>query len=196
MASSELITVEAADPRTAALAHLRDERLELLFACCHPALALEAQVALTSLRRHAGHRRDRAGIPRAAGHHGAEARPGQTQYRGGCNFGPKSPLPPPRCCLARGAFAAGGAWGGGVRAWCFRRARGVVGPGQVRTWAPPAGPAGRLAMHDHAERVPLRPRCVAPRAASPWAPGTGAAARGTRRDRRPCRRRRGVVGDF
>lgn len=27
--------------------HFRDERLELLFTCCHPALALEAQVALT-----------------------------------------------------------------------------------------------------------------------------------------------------
>ena len=25
----------------------RDERLELLFTCCHPALSLEAQVALT-----------------------------------------------------------------------------------------------------------------------------------------------------
>jgi RNA polymerase sigma-70 factor (ECF subfamily) len=25
----------------------RDERLELIFTCCHPALALEAQVALT-----------------------------------------------------------------------------------------------------------------------------------------------------
>jgi RNA polymerase sigma-70 factor (ECF subfamily) len=28
-------------------AHISDERLELLFTCCHPALALEAQVALT-----------------------------------------------------------------------------------------------------------------------------------------------------
>ena len=26
----------------------RDERLELIFTCCHPALALDAQVALTS----------------------------------------------------------------------------------------------------------------------------------------------------
>ena len=28
-------------------AALPDERLELIFTCCHPALALEAQVALT-----------------------------------------------------------------------------------------------------------------------------------------------------
>ena len=28
-------------------ATLPDERLELIFTCCHPALALEAQVALT-----------------------------------------------------------------------------------------------------------------------------------------------------
>ena len=29
------------------VSHLSDERLELIFTCCHPALALEAQVALT-----------------------------------------------------------------------------------------------------------------------------------------------------
>ncbi len=43
-----------------------DERLELVFMCCHPALAVEAQVALTLRdpgRPH--HRRDRAGVPRA-----------------------------------------------------------------------------------------------------------------------------------
>src|ERR1700759_3799121 len=31
-------------------AALPDQRLELIFMCCHPALALEAQVALTLLR--------------------------------------------------------------------------------------------------------------------------------------------------
>jgi RNA polymerase sigma-70 factor (ECF subfamily) len=37
------------DPRDAPMnaTTLRDERLELIFTCCHPALALEAQVALT-----------------------------------------------------------------------------------------------------------------------------------------------------
>jgi RNA polymerase sigma-70 factor, ECF subfamily len=37
------------DPQEAPMnaATLRDERLELIFTCCHPALALEAQVALT-----------------------------------------------------------------------------------------------------------------------------------------------------
>src|SRR6202012_4181266 len=33
--------------RTDDAAAIRDERLELIFTCCHPALALEAQVALT-----------------------------------------------------------------------------------------------------------------------------------------------------
>ena len=33
--------------RTTWTTTITDERLELLFTCCHPALALEAQVALT-----------------------------------------------------------------------------------------------------------------------------------------------------
>ena len=43
-----------------------DERLELIFTCCHPALALDAQVALT-LRTLGGldDRGDRARVPRA-----------------------------------------------------------------------------------------------------------------------------------
>ena len=45
-----------------------DERLELIFTCCHPALALEAQVALT-LRalgglQHGGDRRAPSSCPR------------------------------------------------------------------------------------------------------------------------------------
>ena len=52
-----------------------DERLELIFTCCHPALALDAQVALT-LRTLGGldHRRDRARVPRARADDGQAAR--------------------------------------------------------------------------------------------------------------------------
>ena len=46
-AKTELLRVEAAIERAPSASHFRDERLELLFTCCHPALALEAQVALT-----------------------------------------------------------------------------------------------------------------------------------------------------
>jgi len=41
-----LVTPEAEEPMTARPA-IPDERLELIFTCCHPALAVEAQVALT-----------------------------------------------------------------------------------------------------------------------------------------------------
>ncbi len=58
----------------------RDERLELIFTCCHPALALDAQVALT-LRTLGGltHRGDRARLPRARGDDGAAPRARQAQ---------------------------------------------------------------------------------------------------------------------
>ena len=51
------------------LAELGDERLALLFTCCHPALAPEARVALT-LQAVGGpdRRRDRARVPRARRH--------------------------------------------------------------------------------------------------------------------------------
>jgi len=54
-----------------------DDRLRLIFTCCHPALALEARVALTL--RHPGradHRRDRVGVSRAGAHHGKAPGPG------------------------------------------------------------------------------------------------------------------------
>ena len=61
-----------------------DERLELIFTCCHPALATEAQIALTlrTLAR-ADHRRDRPSLSRTRAHHGATTRTGQTQDQGG-----------------------------------------------------------------------------------------------------------------
>jgi RNA polymerase sigma-70 factor (ECF subfamily) len=45
----QLQAEEAVDPRSRRLEEttFRDERLELIFTCCHPALALDAQVALT-----------------------------------------------------------------------------------------------------------------------------------------------------
>ena len=52
-----------------------DERLELIFTCCHPALALDAQVALT-LRTLGGLTTDgdRARVPRPRADDGAAAR--------------------------------------------------------------------------------------------------------------------------
>ena len=57
-----------------------DERLKLIFTCCHPALAPEARVALT-LRTLTGtdDAGDRAGVPRARGDDGAAARAGPAE---------------------------------------------------------------------------------------------------------------------
>ena len=61
-----------------------DERLELIFTCCHPALALDAQVALTLRTLGAHHRGDRARLPRAGAHDGEapRARKAQDRHRG------------------------------------------------------------------------------------------------------------------
>ena len=57
-----------------------DDRLRLLFTCCHPALALDARVALT-LRTVAGlhDARDRARVPRAGADPRPATHPGQAQ---------------------------------------------------------------------------------------------------------------------
>ena len=57
-----------------------DDRLRLIFTCCHPALAPEARVALT-LRTLGGltHRRDRPRLPRHRAGDGAAAGPRQAQ---------------------------------------------------------------------------------------------------------------------
>ena len=77
-----------------------DERLELIFTCCHPALALEAQVALT-LRSLGGldTRGDRACVPRPGRDDGQTARPGQAEDQGGRHpvpgaAGSSAPRPP------------------------------------------------------------------------------------------------------
>ena len=57
---------------------MRDDRLRLIFTCCHPALAPAAQVALT-LRLLGGltTARDRAGVPRSRADDGPAPRPGE-----------------------------------------------------------------------------------------------------------------------
>jgi RNA polymerase sigma-70 factor (ECF subfamily) len=47
LARLEALTVEPADEEDEVLSSIPDERLALIFTCCHPALALDAQVALT-----------------------------------------------------------------------------------------------------------------------------------------------------
>ena len=76
---------------------LPDERLALLFTCCHPALALDAQVALT-LREVGGltTRRDRDGVPRAGARRwrsGSCARSARS-----ATAGSRSACRPTRCC--------------------------------------------------------------------------------------------------
>ena len=81
-----------------------DERLELLFTCCHPALALDAQVALT-LRTLGGLTTDEiaARLPRARADDGEAARPREAQDRGGRHPVPRAaartccPTGSPRC---------------------------------------------------------------------------------------------------
>ena len=46
-AKTRLLEVPEAPEATMDASTFRDERLELIFTCCHPALAIEAQVALT-----------------------------------------------------------------------------------------------------------------------------------------------------
>ena len=60
-----------------------DDRLRLIFTCCHPALAREAQVALT-LRLVCGveHHRHRPGVPGHRVHHGRPGDPGQEEDLG------------------------------------------------------------------------------------------------------------------
>ena len=72
-----------------------DERLELIFTCCHPALAIEAQVALT-LRTLGGltHRRDRPRLPGARADDGPAAGAGQAQDQGRRHPVPRAARPP------------------------------------------------------------------------------------------------------
>ena len=68
------------EPRPGDESGVTDDRLRLIFTCCHPALSVEAQVALT-LRTLAGltTARDRPGLPRARADDGAAAGAGEAQ---------------------------------------------------------------------------------------------------------------------
>ena len=66
------------------LGAIEDDRLRLIFTCCHPALAMEARVALTLAHgRRSDDARDRPRVPGAGGHDGPADHPGQGQDQGG-----------------------------------------------------------------------------------------------------------------
>ena len=73
-----------------------DERLALLFTCCHPALALDARVALT-LREvgRAGDTRDRTRVPRLGGDARPTARPREAPSPRDRDSLPRPAGPPP-----------------------------------------------------------------------------------------------------
>ena len=69
---------------------VRDDRLRLIFTCCHPALGTAARVALTLGCSAGYHGRDRARVSGAGADHGPAAGPGQGQ-----DPGRGDPLPDP-----------------------------------------------------------------------------------------------------
>ena len=139
---------------------IADDRLRLIFTCCHPALALDARVALT-LRTLGGldHARDRPGVPRP----GADPRPA-TGPRQAQDPRRRDPVPRP----------AGGAAAGAARRrparpvpGVQRGLRGVVGrcagaPRAVRRGDPPGTGrrvvAARRARGDRVARPDAPPR--------------------------------------
>lgn len=54
---------QAGDPQPEEADTVRDDRLRLIFTCCHPSLAPDVQVALTLRLTGLDHRRDRPGVP-------------------------------------------------------------------------------------------------------------------------------------
>ena len=112
-----------------------DERLELVFTCCHPSLALDAQVALT-LRTLGGphHRGDRARLPGPGRDDGEAPRPREAEDQGGRDPVPRAP----------GAPAARPARGGARRRLPDLQ-RGVRRPGRPRSRGDPARPSARRA---------------------------------------------------
>ena len=59
---------------------IEDDRLRLIFTCCHPALALDAQVALTlAIAGRAAHAGDRQGVPASRGDAGPAPRTRQEE---------------------------------------------------------------------------------------------------------------------
>ena len=76
-----------------------DERLELIFACCHPALGTDAQIALTLSLVGGSRRRDRARVSRPGGDDGAAARPREAEDSRRRHPAPRAA----RACPARAA---------------------------------------------------------------------------------------------
>jgi RNA polymerase sigma-70 factor (ECF subfamily) len=73
---------EAGDVSPEEPSSVADDRLRLIFTCCHPALAMQARVALTLLARRPEHRRDRARVSRRGAGDGAAPRAREAQDRG------------------------------------------------------------------------------------------------------------------
>ena len=63
-------TVAALEPSDQAVPSGQDDSLALLLMCCHPALPVSSQLALTLRGRRAHHGRDRPRVPGARGDHG------------------------------------------------------------------------------------------------------------------------------
>ena len=166
-----------------------DERLELIFTCCHPALATEAQVALTLRTLGRPHDdRDRARLPGARGDDGAA--PGARQEQD-----PHGRHPVPRAAAAPPARPAGRGAGGRLP----DLQRGVRGPQRpVRRGAAPRALAGRADARrargagpggaDAAARLAPRRAVRRRRARAAGRPGPCAVGRGP--DRRWPRRAR------
>ena len=141
-----------------------DERLRLVFTCCHPALAPEAQVALT-LRTLGGltTRRDGAGVPGARADDGPAPGPGEAQD-------PRGGHPVPRAAGAR-CCRSGSPACSRCCTWCStrgtRRPRGTLRP--RATCATRRSGSARLLAGCCPTRA--RPRAAGPDAAAGRAAG-------------------------
>ena len=81
-----LLDGDAGQPRQVGPVH--DDRLRLIFTCCHPALAQPPGRTHLAAARRPADPGDRAGVPGARAHHGAADRPGEEEDQGGAH-----PLP-------------------------------------------------------------------------------------------------------
>ena len=172
-----------------------DERLGLIFACCHPALALEARVALT-LRAVGGLTTDgdRARVPRPRGDDGAAARAREAEDPRRRHPVPRAARPPAAGAARRGAgrrstsiFNEGYGAAGAARASSATRRSGWRSSLRVLMPDEPEalGLLALMLLHD-SRRGRARRRRRRARAAR----GAGPLALGPRRDRRgPARAR-------